>query len=65
MVKNTLTDEELNELTAHIEEIDVIIGQIINHGIPDEYREFLLEKLQAIGGCNSKCGRILDVWVDA
>lgn len=60
----SLTQEELDKLTGCIEEIDIIIGEIINRGIPVEYKEFLLEKLNKLGLMNSQVGRILDVWYD-
>lgn len=60
----SLTQDELDKLTVCIEEIDIIIGEIINRGIPKEYEEFLLEKLSKLGTMNSLAGRILDVWED-
>lgn len=65
MEKNfSLTESELDKLTVCIEEIDIIIGQIINHGIPEDYKEYLLEKLTKIGNMNTQVGKILDVWED-
>ena len=60
----TLCEDELNKLTVCIEEIDVVIGEIINHGIPKEYEEFLMDKLKKIMSMNSTTGKILDVWED-
>jgi len=61
---HTISEHELKTLTSCIEEIDITIGQIINHGIPEEYKEYLLEKLKIIGTMNSTVGRILEVWED-
>ena len=57
-----LTENELNTLTCLIEEIDIIHGQLINHGLPDD--EFIRDKLSEIGKLNSLIGRRLGVWED-
>lgn len=59
-----LSEEELNKLTVNIEEIDIIIGEIINSNIPKEnnYDKFLLEKLHKLGNRNTEIGKILEVW---
>ena len=59
-----LSEEELNELTVNIEEIDIIIGEIINRGIPkeNEYDKFLLNRLHKLGNRNVEIGKVLEVW---
>ena len=59
-----LSEKELNDLTVWIEEIDIIIGEIINRGIPkdNDYDKFLLEKLGKLGQMNTKVGKVLEVW---
>ena len=59
-----LSEKELNDLTVWIEEIDIIIGEIMNRGIPkdNDYDKFLLEKLGKLGQMNTKVGKVLEVW---
>jgi len=59
-----LSEKELDDLTVWIEEIDIIIGEIINRGIPKDnnYDKFLLEKLGKLGQMNTEIGKVLEVW---
>lgn len=59
-----LSEDKLNKLIVDIEEIDIIIGEIINRGIPkeNEYDKFLLDKLHRLGSRNTEVGKILEVW---
>ena len=59
----TLLDEsEIQLLKDNIEEIDKIIGNLINRGFPKECEEWFLSNLKIINGLNYDIGNVLDVW---
>ena len=59
----TLLDEsETQLLKDNIEEIDRIVGSLINRGFSEECEEWMLSNLKKLNGLNDAIGNVLDVW---
>ena len=59
----TLLDEsETQLLKDNVEEIDRIVGNLINRGFPEECKEWMLSNLKKLNGLNDAIGNILDIW---
>ena len=59
----TLLDEsETQLLKDNVEEIDRIVGSLINRGFPEECKEWMFSNLKKLNGLNDAIGNILDVW---
>ena len=59
----TLLDEsETQLLKDNVEEIDRIVGSLINRGFPEECKGWMLSNLKKLNGLNDAIGNILDIW---
>ena len=59
----TLLDEsETQLLKDNVEEIDKIVGSLINRGFPEECKEWMLSNLKKLNGLNDAIGNVLDIW---
>ena len=59
----TLLDEsETQLLKNNVEEIDRIVGSLINRGFPEECKKWMLSNLKKLNELNDAIGNVLDVW---